>query len=268
MIEQPLNQKPPRGCSLQQRIIFENSQIVVIDKPSGWLSVPSRIGAADPRPCVGLALQEERQERLWPVHRLDFEVSGLLVMAKDAKTHQILNNLFEKREVEKTYHGVTLIPGLGGQSHDPSSIPGQQTQGAQEEWRSQLVRGKKRTFEASHGKPSVTFARCLGEVSFSKLDSPTSSEHRSSETFRGFHWELKPHTGRPHQLRYELAKRGFAIWGDQLYGGANLFRSKDFIALRCINLKFGTRLSALGDSFPDSFSTGLSLLSLVREALL
>jgi tRNA pseudouridine32 synthase/23S rRNA pseudouridine746 synthase len=185
------------------------------------------------------------------------------MMARDAKTHQILNSLFEKREVEKTYHGVTLTTDLGSGSRDPSSSPSDKTQSDLEEWRSLLVRGKKRTFEASHGKPSVTFARCLGKVSFSRQ-----APQEPTETFQGLHWELNPHTGRPHQLRYELAKRGCPIWGDQLYGGTNLFRSRDFIALRCISLKFGARVSALGNSFPDSFSTDLSLLSLVSEEIL
>ncbi len=258
MIGQPLNPNISQGYSLQKRIVFENSKIIVVDKPSGWLSVPSRIGAADPRPCVGLVLQEERHERLWPVHRLDFEVSGLLVMARDAKTHQILNSLFEKREVEKTYHGVTSCP--TGQ---------QDSRGSQEEWRSQLVRGKKRTFEASHGKPAVTFARCLGQVPFLRQDLQDPQDPKeSSKNFLGLHWELKPHTGRPHQLRYELAKRGCPIWGDQLYGGTDLFGSQDFIALRCIKLRFGTPLSIFGNSFPDSFSTDISLSSLVTEELL
>ena len=47
-------------------VVLENRRLCIVDKPAGWLSVPSRLGAADPRPCVGLALQEQLRCRLWP----------------------------------------------------------------------------------------------------------------------------------------------------------------------------------------------------------
>ena len=90
--------------------MLDNRRLCIVDKPAGWLSVPSRLGAADPRPCVGIALQEQLRCRLWPTHRLDEEVTGLLVFAKDAAAHRILNAAFAERLVHKTYQPVTSGP--------------------------------------------------------------------------------------------------------------------------------------------------------------
>ena len=64
------------------KIVFENPRFLVVDKPSGWLSVPGRQGEADPRPCLSRELRARGQ--VFPVHRLDEEVSGLILFARDA----------------------------------------------------------------------------------------------------------------------------------------------------------------------------------------
>jgi 23S rRNA-/tRNA-specific pseudouridylate synthase len=65
--------------SLAAQIVFENSDLLIVDKPWGWLSVPSRIGRKDPRHCLGILLQEQRGEQIWPCNRLDVEVSRLII---------------------------------------------------------------------------------------------------------------------------------------------------------------------------------------------
>jgi tRNA pseudouridine32 synthase/23S rRNA pseudouridine746 synthase len=87
-----------------------------------------------------------------------------------------------------------------------------------QDWKSNLVRGKKRSFIADHGKPSVTRAKSAGAAVGEFLK-----------------WELQAVTGRPHQLRFEMSRRGFPILGDTLYGGAAT-NQKNWLALRAVEL--------------------------------
>lgn len=198
--------------------IFENAHFLVVDKPAGWLSVPSRIGARDERPCLGVFLQDQLGAQLWPVHRLDEEVTGVILFAKTAAAHKSANAWFESHAIKKTYEAFT----------DSGDTPdGKQT------WEARLMRGKKRAYEAPHGKPSTTEATVISSVA---LDDGAATL-----------WQLHPVTGRPHQLRYELMRHGFPIIGDVLYGSKRTF-TKAGIALRCVTIDVSTipAASALG----------------------
>ena len=220
-------------------ILYSSNRFVVPDKPAGWLSVPSRMGAADTRPCVGKVLEEALKVRLWPVHRLDLEVTGILLFAKDAEAHRLANHWFEHRLVGKTYEALS--------NGDPAQASDQNLT-----WRSTLLRGKKRAYESPHGKPSETTARFLKIINLD--DGPA------------LLWHLEPHTGRPHQLRYELSRHGFPILGDKLYGSErpcprfhpiqsnqekalNIQDDSHSIALRCVSLDFSR--------CPEAHSLGL-----------
>lgn len=198
--------------------VFENSRLVVVEKPPGWLSVPSRIGAQDERPCVGRQLEIELATRLWPVHRLDVEVGGLLVFAKEADAHRSLCVGFEAHNVRKTYLAWTS----GG-------LPADAALGKSSRWQSRLLRGKKRAYLHPAGKEAVTLVQPLWRDGDHVL------------------WQLSPLTGRPHQLRVELARRGCPILGDALYGSRVPW--VDGIALCAVELDF----SAL----PDQSELGL-----------
>lgn len=193
------------------RVLFQNEHFVAADKPAGWLAVPSRQGKADPRPVFGLKLQEELGKRLWPVHRLDEEVSGVMLFALTAAAHKQANKWFEDRLVDKTYEAYSE----GEAPADLKRIP--------KVWRSTLLRGKKRAYESPHGKPAETEAIFVGQTPL--------------KAGQALHWQLSPRTGRPHQLRYELAHRGFPIVGDALYGSKQDFQT-GAIALRCVRLSF------------------------------
>ena len=84
------------------------------------------------------------------------------------------------------------------------------------------MRGKRRTFEAAHGKESLTLARVKPNQN----------------------WELRPVTGRPHQLRFEMVKHGFPIEGDVLYGAPK--REAAGIALMAVALDFRAIEDRLG----------------------
>ena len=185
-------------------IVYQNAQAIVVDKPHGWLTTPSR-DAADPRPCLGRKLQSRIGSQIFPVHRLDFEVSGLVLFALDKDSHRTAQAWFEDGLVGKTYQALSKANG--------------QPLTEWQEWRSQIVRGKRRSFSAPHGKVAVTHARVVRELDGHWL------------------WELMPLTGRPHQLRFEMAQQGCPIVGDTLYGGES-HSAPNQIFLRAIRLDF------------------------------
>src|SRR5690606_23200546 len=115
------------------KTVFENEFFVVVDKPGSVLSVPSQWGKEDPRPVLSMILTE-KYGQIWPVHRLDFEVTGLVLFAKDAQSHRIANNWFESRDISKAY-----------EAWSEGSKPEGAQPGQLYEWSSLLHRGKKRT---------------------------------------------------------------------------------------------------------------------------
>ena len=218
------------------QIVFENENFVFCDKPSGVLSTPGRPHEKDARLCLGTALQDQLQIQIYPVHRLDFEVSGLVLYAKNPKAHSIANGWFEKKQVRKTYRALSKTQDykhIPPHVENPRKILEPQI-GQAFEWRSQLLRGKKRSFQSPQGKPSVTSAIFLGR-------------HAERPYLA---WDLSPITGRPHQLRFEMSHHGFPIVGDSLYGSQEpwVFQA---IALRSYRLDFSECDSAEALKTPE-----------------
>lgn len=205
------------------QIVFENPFFVICDKPSGVLSTPSRHEDQDSRFCLGTALQKELKVQIFPVHRLDYEVSGLVMYAKTAESHRVANSWFENKQVQKTYRALTTGQDF---SHIPVQVENPRTLIQLEkencfEWRSRILRGKKRAFVSPQGKDSLTIARFLGLNSLGQQK-----------------WDLQPITGRSHQLRFDLSRNGFPILGDQLYGSKSKWISENAIALRSFSIDF------------------------------
>jgi len=185
------------------KIVFESQDCILVDKPAHWLSVPGR-DPADARPVLGRELEKTLNQQIYPVHRLDAEVTGLIVYARSPDFHREANRLFENKEITKTYQAFTDL--------------GKFEEGQKIRWHSKLLRGKKRAYEAEYGKPSIT----EGEVF--KI-------HKTA-----LEWRLNPLTGRAHQLRYELFKHKCPILGDALYGSQREW--KDGIALRAVEIRW------------------------------
>jgi tRNA pseudouridine32 synthase/23S rRNA pseudouridine746 synthase len=201
-------------------IFFENENLVIVDKPGHLLSVPSRLGKDDPRSVLGLMLQAQLGIQIYPCHRLDECVSGLIIYAKNPKAHQMVSQYFEKSTIQKTYYAWTSI--------DPSLKDNEPELNQSFRWESQLTKGKRRAFEdLKYGKDCLTFASCI--------------ERKQHCLF----WALSPQTGRSHQLRFELFQHGFPIWGDVLYGSpydyqasAKASEIEGEIALRMVRFDF------------------------------
>lgn len=189
-------------------VLFQNEQMIVADKPAGWLTTPART-KDDPRPCLGRELQASVGHQIYPVHRLDFEVSGVVLFAKTAEAHRTSQKWFEDCLIDKIYLAET-VPGA-------KSAPTDWV-----EWSAKILRGKKRTFASPHGQMSLTKARVI---------------EAGKESWK---WELMPVTGRPHQLRWALANYGTPIVGDTLYGGPA--DRPNHIRLKAVSLDF-TRIA-------------------------
>lgn len=204
------------------QIVFENKHFVFCDKPAGVLSTPSRFEAEDDRACLGTSLQQQLKLQIFPIHRLDFEVSGLVMYAKNAEAHRKANAWFENKQVFKTYSALTQKQDY---SHIPANVENPRLQidlhqQQRFEWKSKILRGKRRAYESPAGKLSLTFATYLGMTDEGTL-----------------RWDLNPVTGRSHQLRFDLSRHGFPILGDSLYG-SQVSLGKDVIALRSYLIDF------------------------------
>jgi 23S rRNA pseudouridine1911/1915/1917 synthase len=93
-------------------IIFENSDLLVLNKPSGMLSVPDRVQSA-----VSLReLLEQKYGKIFTVHRLDKDTSGVILFAKNENAHKFFSAAFENRDVTKIYYGFVhgSIPEISG----------------------------------------------------------------------------------------------------------------------------------------------------------
>jgi tRNA pseudouridine32 synthase/23S rRNA pseudouridine746 synthase len=179
-------------------VIRETQRILAVDKPAGVPTIPDRFGSDS----LHAQLQRDRNERLWVVHRLDREVSGVLVFARDAATHRALSMAFEEHRITKRYEALTE-----GQCADDATF----------RWENKLLRGKKRSYETPHGKTAITEAVCTA--------------HRGDLLV----WRLTPLTGRNHQLRVHLSQHGYPIVGDALYGSTRAWSAG--IALRAVQIE-------------------------------
>jgi Pseudouridylate synthases, 23S RNA-specific len=164
-------------------IIFENSFFIAVNKPAGLLSIPDRSG----REISLKDILEEKYQKIYTVHRLDKDTSGIIVFAKDAGTHKLLSQVFESRDIEKLYLG--LVHGALLQEEGTIDVPIMENP---------VKRGVMVTHQK--GKPSVT-------------------DYKVLESFRQFTWvQFHIHTGRTHQIRVHCKHLGNSIVCDEVYG--------------------------------------------------
>jgi 23S rRNA pseudouridine1911/1915/1917 synthase len=164
-------------------IIVENNHLIAINKPAGLLSIPDRFGKD---PSVKSILQDQLG-KVFTVHRLDKETSGLIIFAKDEITHKDLSQKFEGREVEKYYLG--LVNGTMMNHEGTIDVPIMEHPG-----KTTLMMVNKK------GKPSITDYKVLEEFGLYSLV------------------QFRIHTGRTHQIRVHAKYLGNSIVCDDLYG--------------------------------------------------
>ncbi len=184
-------------------LLYQDEDIVVVNKQSGVLSVPGR--GPEKQDCI-----VNRLKRLFPdciqqpsVHRLDMETSGLLVLALNENSHRNLCRQFEEKKVQKRY--VALIDGKLPEKF-------QKTGSMELFFRVDIENRPHQIWDEVYGKNAVTEWSLLGEEIYS---SPDGTKRLCSRIL------FIPHTGRTHQLRLAAADShgfGVPIIGDTLYG--------------------------------------------------
>ncbi len=182
---------PPVAASNGLTILFEDTWLVVVDKPEGLLSVPGRETSLTDSVLTRLRARYPHATGPLLVHRLDLDTSGLLVAALDARTHATLQRQFLHRQVHKRY--VAWVHGHVKGERGTIDFP----------MRVDLDDRPRQIHDPVHGKPAVTEWHVL---------------ERAAERTRV---ALFPHTGRTHQLRVHAAHPlglGAPIVGDRLYG--------------------------------------------------
>jgi tRNA pseudouridine32 synthase / 23S rRNA pseudouridine746 synthase len=174
--------------------LYEDADLLVIDKPPGVTVVPAGGPAADLslRDRVAAAVGT----RVWVVHRVDRDTSGVVVFARSAHAHRTLSMAFEAREVVKRYRA--LVAGVP----DP---PAARIDVAVHEAR----RGKARP--ARPGERGAKAAATSYQVTRVWRQAPAGGVASLEAT---------PHTGRHHQIRVHLRSIGTPILGDAIYGRA------------------------------------------------
>ncbi len=181
------------------RVIHEERDFLVLDKPAGiavhrgagvtGLTIADWLSRRYPEvKTVG----DDPDTRPGIVHRLDKDTSGVMVVARNQKTFEALKQLFQRRQVEKTY--LALVAGT------PKKRSGAIDTSIGRLARSPTKRGV--------GGRAVRGAR------------PAATEYRRLERLGGWSLlEVRPKTGRMHQIRVHLKSIGHSVAGDQVYGG-------------------------------------------------
>lgn len=196
------------------QIIAKNHQLLVVDKPSGLLSVP---GPAK-LDCLASRAQAHYPYAL-VVHRLDCHTSGLMVMALNKDSQRELSRQFHDREVNKRY--IAVVSGRMAEDRGRIDLP------ICADWENR----PRQRVDHQQGKPSQTDWQVLE---------------------RGDDWtrvELTPITGRSHQLRVHLLSLGHPILGDSLYADPQTLARSERLLLHAEYLELTHPLSKQRLSF-------------------
>ena len=183
-------------------IVFEDDWLVAVDKPAGVLSQ----GADRSTPSVvSLARAYLDRGGIGVLHRIDRNVSGVVLVAKHARAARAMTALFAKGEVRRAYRAIVLGAAPTTTLTIDAAIAKDR---AKNQVRVATARELARltTEERAAFKPAVTRARVLR-----RLVTPAGE---------GAELEVLPETGRPHQIRAHLAHVGLPILGDPKYGAA------------------------------------------------
>ena len=184
----PMQQEAERGNE-KLNIVYEDQWLLIINKPAGMLSVPGKERQTSIYDLARKAYPEADGPMI--VHRLDMATSGLLIIAKDKKTHQHLQAQFKNRSIRKKY--IALLDGVVPEDEGTIELP----------LCPNPLDRPRQMVDTQYSKPAITYYQVL--------------ERTDKYTRIAFY----PHTGRTHQLRVHAAHPSglhCPIIGDELYG--------------------------------------------------
>ena len=169
--------------NLKDSIIAETENWVAINKPSGILSIPDRLG----KDISLKVLLKEKYGDIFTVHRIDRDTSGLIIFAKNENAHKYLSKQFEDRQTKKIYQGLVIgSPAANSGSIEARMMEHPALNGTM------IIHAK--------GKEALTDYEVLEDFGiFSFL-------------------QFRIHTGRTHQIRVHMKDLGYPIVCDPLYG--------------------------------------------------
>ena len=210
-------------------IIFENDDLIVVNKPAGMVVHPAAGHYSGTLVNAVLGYDPDLEgiggeERPGLVHRLDKETSGLIILAKNERAHNWLQDQFRLRKVEKTY--LALVDGK------PPTPAG----------RVEAPIGR----DPSHRKKMAIVSPGKGREAV--------SEYKTLESFKNHTLlEFRPHTGRTHQIRLHCQFLGSPIVGDSVYGKRTVTATIDRHFLHAAKLK----IILPGEKSPRTFEADL-----------
>lgn len=187
-------------------ILFQDNDYIILNKPANLLSVPGR--GPDKQDCLSARVQAELPEALI-VHRLDYDTSGIIIMALNKPAQSNISRLFQEREMSKTY--VAVVSGHPQNEAGSVDLP----------MRCDYERRPLQIIDHEQGKQALTHWRVL--------------QCNDDNTCRV---ELKPHTGRSHQLRLHMFALGYPILGDNLYGTSESHAMSERLLLHATQIGF------------------------------
>lgn len=169
---------------LQPTIIFEDDDLVILNKPADFLTIPDRFIADKPSLVSFL---KNKMEDVFIVHRLDRETSGVIIFAKNKEAHRSLSMQFEHRTVDKIYLA--------------------------------LVEGNLNKEEGEIDHAIATNMRDSGKMIIAKRGKKSLTLYKVIERFKNYTLvEANIKTGRTHQVRVHFQSIGYPLAVDKLYG--------------------------------------------------
>lgn len=184
-------------------LVYVDDRLLVVDKSSGLLAVPG-LGPANQDNLVSRLTHA--YETVLIVHRLDRDTSGVICLARDADAQRELSRQFRERLVAKHYHALVMGSVLCEEGRIDLPLA------------KDFDRPPRHRVDFVHGRPATTDWRVV--------------ERWVDRTFL----ELRPTTGRSHQLRVHLAAIGHAILGDPLYAPPETATLADRLMLHATEL--------------------------------